>query len=301
MTTLALQRTHIPWRPILTTIAAIWLLWVWLFLIGKPIGVDTRSYWLIDQHNLYGRAMNGEEYRYLYSPVFAQLVGPLTALPWPVFNALWLTASMGALIYMLGPIGAGLILLVPTSPVWWELSAGNIHLLLAAAIVAGFRHPSAWGFVLLTKVTPGVGLLWFALRREWQALRVAALATLVLVVVSILLGGFTPWRDWLTMLASVSDGPGPYNVAVPLAVRLSIAVAIVAIGAWRGWAWTVPVAAMLALPLLWMWHSFSMLVGALALSPPLRRVVSLDFSRSRRIPTALSSDDRQQGGALAGR
>ena len=58
-----------------------------------------------------------------------------------------------------------------------ELTGGNIHLLLAAAIVAEFRWPAAWSFVLLTKVTPGIGLLWFAVRREWRPLMIALGAT----------------------------------------------------------------------------------------------------------------------------
>ena len=38
-----------------------------------------------------------------------------------------------------------------------ELAGGNIHLLLAAAIVLGFRWPATWSLVLLTKVTPVSG------------------------------------------------------------------------------------------------------------------------------------------------
>lgn len=47
-----------------------------------------------------------------------------------------------------------------------DVVRGNIHTLLAIATVLGFRHPAAWTAVLLTKVTPGVGLVWFAVRRE---------------------------------------------------------------------------------------------------------------------------------------
>lgn len=258
----ALRRAPaLPWRAIATTAAIAWLCWAWLFLINHPIGVDAYAYWQIDQSDLYGKAMRGDEYRYLYSPLFAQIVGPLTVLPWQVFSALWLTLSMLALVYMLGPIGAGVVLLIPTSPVWWELSAGNIHLLLAAAVVYSFRHPGAWAFPLLTKVTPGIGLLWFLVRREWHALGVAAGTTLALVLASMLLGGITPWIDWVRMLASVGDAPGIYAIPVSVVIRLPLAALLVCLGAWRGWAWTVPIASMLALPLLWMWHSFAMLVA----------------------------------------
>jgi hypothetical protein len=42
--------------------------------------------------------------------------------------------------------------------------------------------------------------------------------------------------------------PGPYNIAVPLTIRLPVALAIVALGAWNGWRWTMVLAAGLALP-----------------------------------------------------
>ena len=51
----------------------------------------------------------------------------------------------------------------------------------------GFRYPWTWGFVLLTKVTPGIGLLWFAVRREWRALAIALGVTGVIVAVSLVL------------------------------------------------------------------------------------------------------------------
>ena len=51
---------------------------------------------------------------------------------------------------------------------------------MALAIVWGFRHPWTWSFVLLTKVTPAVGLLWFVVRREWRNLGIALGASAVL-------------------------------------------------------------------------------------------------------------------------
>ena len=59
---------------------------------------------------------------------------------------------------------------IPVPGVIEDLVRGNIHVLLAVTILAGFRYPGAWSFVVLTKVTPGIGLLWFAIRREWGAL-----------------------------------------------------------------------------------------------------------------------------------
>jgi hypothetical protein len=84
-------------------------------------------------------------------------------------------------------------------PVALEVLAGNIHILTALAIVIGFRWPAAWAFVLLTKVTPGIGLLWFLSRREWKAAAVALLATATLVVVSFMLDP-DAWGAWVGVL-----------------------------------------------------------------------------------------------------
>ncbi|MEZ4596262.1 MAG: hypothetical protein R3C32_05075 [Chloroflexota bacterium] len=89
-----------------------------------------------------------------------------TAIPWPVFVTAWFAAGVALYVWMVGPWSLAL-LAVPVFAV--ELFIGNIHLLLALAVVLGFRWPAAWSFVLLTKVTPGIGLLWFVVRREWRS------------------------------------------------------------------------------------------------------------------------------------
>ncbi len=87
-------------------------------------------------------------------------------------------------------------------PVALELYYGNVNLLIAAAIALGFRYPAAWSFVLLTKVTPGVGLLWFAVRREWRQLAIALGVTAVIVAASVALDG----RLWARMARGVPEG-----------------------------------------------------------------------------------------------
>ena len=79
---------------------------------------------------------------------------------------------------------APILTLLAFPPVAIDLYHGNIHLLLAVAIVLGFRYPAAWAFVLLTKVTPGIGLLWFAARGEWRKLGIALGFTAAIVAVT---------------------------------------------------------------------------------------------------------------------
>lgn len=114
---------------------------------------------------LYDSAWNsGNLQTYVYSPAFAQSLVPLGLLPWAAFYAVIVAGGTAALVWLAGPILAffGVLFVLPIQD---EVMTGNIHLLLAAAVVLGFRYPAAWAFVLLTKVVPGVGLLWFAVRR----------------------------------------------------------------------------------------------------------------------------------------
>lgn len=222
--------------------------------------MDARAYWLSDLGSLYG-AGPGHDDAYLYSPAFAQAVAPLTNLPWPVFLAILTTISLAALWYLVGPWAFPALLLFPVS---LELLMGNVNLWLAAAMVAGFRHPWAWGLVLLTKVTPGIGLLWFAVRREWRSLGIALGATVTIVAVSAFVAPhlWVEWFGFLTTSATVPPAGPVLPFPVPLMVRLPVAAVIVVYGALTDRPQTVPIAACIAQPAIWGWV---VLIGALPL------------------------------------
>ena len=227
-----------------------------------PTGREAFCYWFPDLADPYARADWTQSIAYVYSPAFLQVVAGLKALPWEVFLAAWTALLLLAVRYLAGPR----LWAVAIAFSALELLGGNIHLLLAVAIVAGFRWPAAWAFVLLTKVTPGVGLLWFAVRREWRNLAIALGATAAIVAVS---WAAAPgaWADWLDVLgASATKTAGTWAaVPVPVWLRLPIAVGLVAWGARTDRRWTVPVASMLALPALW-FGGASMLLAAVALA-----------------------------------
>ena len=223
-------------------------------------GQDARSYWLANLGDPYRNSSWTEPLAYVYSPAFLQVVAPVTALAWPAFIGAWTAILLVAVRLLTGPrlFAVGIIVAA------MELAGGNISLLLALAIVGGFRWPALWSFVLLTKVTPGIGLLWFAVRHEWRSLSVAVIATAVVVLLSwtVMPGAWTQWLDVLT--ASAGRHGTWAAVPVPLWARLPVAVAVVVWGARTDRRWTVPVAAMLALPALW-YGSLSMLLAVLAL------------------------------------
>ncbi|MDQ3870548.1 MAG: DUF2029 domain-containing protein [Chloroflexota bacterium] len=212
----------------------------------EALGYDALSYWSIDLTHLY-RGTIGDAGWFPYSPALAMVASPLGVLPWPVFLGLWLALLLATVLW-LG--GRRTIWLLAFPPVAVELCYGNINLLLAAALVLGFRYPAAWAFVLLSKVTPGVGLLWFVVRREWRPLGIAVGVTLVLAAASFAAAPHL-WLEWRLVLAASSAAvpDAPFNA--PLLIRLPLAAALVIWGARTDRAWTVPAAATLAMPVLW--------------------------------------------------
>jgi hypothetical protein len=227
------------------------------------IGVDAHVYWAADPSHPYTSAQPGTPV-YLYSPAFAQLTAPIHLLPWPVFIAIWTIVLTAALVWQANLWTALTLLLFP---VFVDLTVANIHLLMAAAIVAGFRWPWTWSLILLTKITPGVGLLWFASRREWRSLAIALGATLAVAGVSFV---FRPdlWRAWVDLLLAASRAPDmSFIVPLPIWFRLLVAVPILFWGARTDRRWTVPLASCIALPVLEL-NGFAMLVAMIPLLDP---------------------------------
>ena len=226
----------------------------YLFLIVAPkqgtVGFDAYAYWAVDPSNPYVVAPGGLG-AFNYAPPIAWICGFFGHLEWFTFLWLWLALLLGTVIF-LGRRGYRVIWLLAFPPVALDLYHGNIDLLIAAAVVLGFRYPWTWGFILLTKVTPGVGLLWFAVRREWRSLAIALGVTGGIVAVSVIANPQL-WQDWFTFLKSAQSGVTveQFQIALPLWSRLVAAAALVTWGARTSRRWTVVLAATIGLPILW--------------------------------------------------
>jgi hypothetical protein len=225
-------------------------------------GQDAHAYWLALRGASYVpyAATPGEYGAYLYSPAFLQTLSPVLAFAWPQFLSLWTALLLGALLVLCGPF-----LFVLALPVaFFEIWGGNIHLLLALAIVVGFRHPASWAFVLLTKVTPGVGLIWFGVRREWRHLAIAGAATTLVIGLSLAIDRHA-WQGWLDLLsAQAPSAPPRGSIAIPIGLRLPVAASIIVFAAAYDRRWLVPVGVFLAMPVLW-WGGVSILMASVAL------------------------------------
>jgi glycosyl transferase family 87 len=189
---------------------------------------------------------------FLYSPPIALLMSVVQDLvPFEAFYTTVRGVEMIALALLTGP-AIGLALLIPAVAI--EINAANVNVLLVGAVVLGFRYPWTWAFVILTKVTPGIGLLWFAVRREWRSFWTAVGVTAAIASVSFLLAPWL-WGDYLAALVAEPD-ESPFKIWW----RLPIAAAVVIWGARANHRWALMLAVFLAMPR-WYFLSPVILVG----------------------------------------
>lgn len=211
---------------------------------------DLWAYWSTRFDLDYTNARPGESGAYLYSPAFAQLIAPLTALPLPLFMAVW-TVMLAAVFYWLTGWRAFFIGLL--APVVMSIAIGQLDVLVAAAIVVGFRWPAVWALAFITKVTPGIGVLWYAARGEWRSLGIALGATAAVAGASMAVDP-RAWLGWIEMLLRFETPTAANGVflPVPLWARLPLVALLIVWGARTDRSWTLPVAITLALPTVWL-------------------------------------------------
>ena len=223
--------------------------WYLLLTSNDPIlAADAYTYWSAPYSDPYTGPQLGHPGAYLYPPPFIQALAPFRLLPWEVFHAAWAALGFAALVFLVGPVG-GALAITFLSFVHRDLLVGNIHLMLGAAIVIGLRHPAAWAFPILTKLTAGVGVLWFASRGEWRRLAIAGVVSAGIAAASVLT---TPelWAAWLDRMRGDSGtAGGPYVIL--LVARVAVAGILVLYAGSRGRAWLIPIATVIALPILW--------------------------------------------------
>lgn len=239
-------------------------------------GQDSHAYWLAAQGELAYSRPAGTADAYLYSPFFLTLIFPLTFLPWPVFLLAWTVLLLAVFWWLVKPLGLkwAAPLLLCCLP---EILVSNIFLLLGLAAVIGTRWPAAWVFPILTKVTMGVGLLWFVARGEWRRFAQGLVATLAVIAVSYILGP-EQWHAWVTFLLTNRDGTRDGQTSFVL--RCVLAAVLVTVGARMNWGWLIAPAMLLASPVL-----VSVVPAALLVAMP-RLVVA---TQAASVPTKPSS------------
>jgi hypothetical protein len=204
------------------------------------IGQDAEAYWMTARTpHLYGTP--GVQ-RYLYSPAFAQAVHPLAELPWNAFVTLWIAGEAAAFVWLLWPLDwrwRGIALMLCTR----ALMLGNVYGMFALVLVLGFRRPGCWAFPALTKITPALGPVWFAVRREWDKFATSVLMTMAIGAISFATAPHL-WAEWFAWMRRNSGGSAWF------VARLACAVACTVYGARTGRRWLLAPAMVMATPVI---------------------------------------------------
>lgn len=247
------------WQLALAAVGASLLLVVALARWGEPS--DEHAYWLAARRLLDGvplydpTATIVTPFAYLYPPPVAQLLVPVAAVvPSWLFSAGW-TALMGVAVWWLAgrDVIRGLALLA-FPPVAVEFWFRNVHLFLAVLLVLGLRRWEGWYAVgAAIKVSPGLGIVYDALRGRWGSAAIAAGIGLVMLVISVVLAPVA-WADYLGFVATVDPLQQSSFVAIPFPIRAIVGLVVVVVASRLERRWGDPlfiVAVTLALPSLW--------------------------------------------------
>jgi glycosyl transferase family 87 len=202
-------------------------------------GTDYAAYWqaaaaLLGDGSPYSAAQLAGPYvavepgLYLYPPLVATLVTPMTGLPVSVASGIW--SLLGALAFLavglvvarregvarsrrdLVLVGlAGLIF----PPVYIDLVVGNVNLWLFALLGLawlGYRsdRPIVLGFAIaaatLVKLFPVVLFVWLVATRRWRALGWAVLGAGAIVVATLPVTGIQAWLDYPRAILNAASG-----------------------------------------------------------------------------------------------
>ena len=227
----------------------------WL-LTQRGHGYDFYAYWSIDPAHPYVMTENFGAFH--YPPPFVWLFAPLRLVSFETGYLVWTAFNVGALIWLTRRWALAWLLFPPVTT---EIFHGNIHLLIAAALVLGFRFTAAWTLVALAKITTSIIGLWPLLRGEWRAAAVLA-ATVAVISVPSLIVAPGLWAEWISHLFTRSAQPIHWGaeIGIPLLIRLVAALVLILWGSRRDRRWVLAPVVALAMPILWV-HGLAVLAA----------------------------------------
>jgi len=187
---------------------------------------------------------------FLYPPTWAVLFAPLSLLPGALLQAAIMALDVLVLRYVLGTWWAvGLMGLFPLT--WFGLGSGNVDILIAGAIVAGWKRTSIpLAIMTFTKIAPAFAL-------DLRRIREFVLACLILVAITI------PWLGlWPEYVRFLAAQPAVAGTIIPIPWYLRLPFALLLLVPRRPW--TSALAAIMAIPN-WYWYTSLILIAPLRL------------------------------------
>jgi hypothetical protein len=202
---------------------------------------DNLAYWIAAERLMAGQPIyaTGDAafapYAYHYPPPLAQFLAPFTLfVPVLVYVIVYRGLLLLTTWDLAGRRMPWMLALVAFLPVAIELRFENVQLFMALAIVLGLgRWPWAFALLAVIKVSPGLGVVYLALRRRWRDAAIAAAVGVAIVAVSYVLDP-SLWRAFFDAVSGQAGISGNSLVPLPYLVRAVIGFGLVVAGGFIG-------------------------------------------------------------------
>ena len=214
-------------RLVLVPLAAIGavLLIVIVWIYWRNPG-DAFAYWLAAIRLVAGEPVyvTGEAafapYAYHYPPPLAQVLAPFTlVVPALAYVIAYRVVLLLVTWELAGRRMLWMLALIAFLPVALELRFENVNLLMALGIVYGLgRWPWLFAVGAVVKVSPGLGIIYLALRRRWRDAIVSSAVGVAIVAVSYALDPGL-WRAFLDAIGDRATITGNSLLPFPYAAR----------------------------------------------------------------------------------
>lgn len=207
---------------------------VWVFWANPN---DTFAYWLAAMRLAAGQAIyaTGEAafapYAYHYPPPLVQLLAPFTlVVPAIVYLIGYRVLELLVTWELAGRRMLPMLALIAFLPVALELRFENVNLLMALGIVYGLgRWPWLFAVGALVKVSPGLGIIYLAMRRRWRDAFVSSVLGIVIVAVSYAIDPGL-WRGFLDAIGDRAGITGNSLLPFPYVVRAAVGLGLTITG-----------------------------------------------------------------------
>ena len=197
---------------------------------------DSLAYWIAAERLMTGEPIYTgqsvvEPYAYHYPPPLAQALAPFTlVVPALLYVILYRALLLLTTWDLAGRRMLWTLALIAFVPVATELRFENVQLFMALAIVYGLgRWPWAFAIMAVIKVSPGLGVVYLGIRRQWRDAAIAAAVGVAIVAISFALDP-TLWRAFFEQIGGQAGVAGNSLVPLPYVVRAVIGLGLVVAG-----------------------------------------------------------------------
>jgi hypothetical protein len=202
---------------------------------------DNLAYWIAGHRLIGGQPIYApveiafEPFAYHYPPPLAQVLAPITlVVPALAFCIVYRAVMILALWDLAGRKLLRMLALLAFVPMAVALRIENVEIFMAVAIGLGLgRWPWLFAVGALIKISPGLGIVYLAMRGRWRDVALCAAVGGAITGISLALAPDL-WRAWLDAITGRADMIGNSLLPVPYSVRAAAGFGLAVVGGFLG-------------------------------------------------------------------